>query len=165
MADRLDQGRSRWRGRHADQLPLVAACRDLLQVIRGQSGIDYSGGLEPVILEATDLSVGLGEVWTDGLQAYRKMGFDHRTVVHKQRYVSTEGVHINQAECLFSLVKPWLRKFRGLSNQGWNRPLTPSASMARSTSPANPSRPPSTASLSRLSAALNKSVERNSIAV
>ena len=43
---------------------------------------------------------------------------DHRTVVHKERYVSPDGVHINQAECLFSLVQPWLRKFRGLSKQG-----------------------------------------------
>jgi len=27
-------------------------------------------------------------------------------------------IHINQVECLFSLVKPWLRKFRGLSKHG-----------------------------------------------
>jgi len=39
-------------------------------------------------------------------------------VVHKERYVSPEGVHTNQAECLFSLVQPWLRKFRGLSKRG-----------------------------------------------
>ena len=43
---------------------------------------------------------------------------DHRTVVHIERYVSPEGVHINQAECLFSLIQPWLRKFRGLFKQG-----------------------------------------------
>jgi transposase-like protein len=111
-------GRSRWRGRHSDQITLVAACRDSLRVIRGQRGIDYQGDLEPVIQEAEDLSQPLGEVWTDGLQAYREMDFDHRTVVHKERYVSPEGVHINQAECLFSLVQPWLQKFRGLSKQG-----------------------------------------------
>jgi hypothetical protein len=46
------------------------------------------------------------------------MDHDHRTVVHKETYVSPDGVHINQAECLFSLVQPWLRKFRGLSKQG-----------------------------------------------
>ncbi|RLM53499.1 IS1595 family transposase [Halobellus sp. Atlit-31R] len=112
------RGRSRWRGRHGDQLTLVAACRDSLRVIRGQLGIDYEGDLEPVIQGAEDLSQPLGEVWTDGLQAYREMDFDHRTVVHKERYVSPDGVHINQAECLFSLVQPWLRKFRGLSKQG-----------------------------------------------
>jgi len=87
-------------------------------VIRGQRGIEYEGDLEPVIQEAEDLSQPLGEVWTDGFQAYRQMDFDHRTVVHKERYVSPDGVHINQAECLFSLVQPWLRKFRGLSKQG-----------------------------------------------
>ena len=111
-------GRSRWRGRHGDQLTLVAACRDSLRVIRGQRGIDYGGDPDPVIQEAEDLSQPLGEVWTDGLQAYREMERDHRTVVHKERYVSPDGVHINQAECLFSLVQPWLRKFRGLSKQG-----------------------------------------------
>lgn len=110
--------RSRWRGRHGDQPTLVAACRDSLRVIRGQPGIDYSDDLEPVIFEAADLSAELGEVWTDGLQAYREMDFEHHTVAHKDRYVSAEGVHINQVECLFSLVTPWLRKFRGLSKQG-----------------------------------------------
>ena len=111
-------GRSRWRGRHDDQLTLVAACRDSLRVIRGQRGIDYSGDLDPVIQEAEDLSQPLGEVRTDGLQAYREMERDHQTVVHKERYVSADGVHVNQAECLFSLIQPWLRKFRGLSKQG-----------------------------------------------
>ncbi|MDB2275509.1 IS1595 family transposase [Halorubrum ezzemoulense] len=111
-------GRSRWRGRYGDQLTLVAACRDSLRVIRGHRGIDYEGDLEPVIQEAEDLSQPLGEVWTDGLQAYREMERDHRTVIHKERYVSPDGVHINQAECLFSIVQPWLRKFRGLSKQG-----------------------------------------------
>jgi hypothetical protein len=99
-------------------LTLVAACRDSLRVIRGQLGIDYEGDLEPMIQEAEGLSQPLGEVWTDGLQAYREMDFDHRTVVHKERYISSDGVHINQAECLFSLIQPWLRKFRGLSKQG-----------------------------------------------
>jgi len=111
-------GRTRWKGRHGDQLTLVAACRDVLRVIRGQLGIQYETDLEPVMLEAEDLSQPLGEVWTDGLQAYRQMEFDHRIVVHDETYVSPEGVHINQVECLFSVVKPWLRKFRGLSKQG-----------------------------------------------
>ena len=99
-------GRSRWRGRHGDQLTLVVACRDSLRVIREQQGIDFGGNLDPVIQEAEDLSQRLGEVWTDGLQAYREMERDYRTVVHKERHVSPEGVHINQAECLFSLVQP-----------------------------------------------------------
>jgi sugar lactone lactonase YvrE len=71
-----------------------------------------------VIQEAADLSQRLGEVWTDGLQAYREIEYDHQIVVHDETYVSPDGVHINQAECLFSLVQPWLRKFRVLSKQG-----------------------------------------------
>jgi transposase-like protein len=112
------RGRSRWRRRHGDQLTLVAACRDVLRVIRGQLGIQYETDLEPVLEKTEDLSQPLGEVWTDGLQAYRQMEHDHKTVFHKETYVSPEGVHINQAECLYSLVKPWLRKFRGLSKHG-----------------------------------------------
>jgi hypothetical protein len=40
----------------------------------------------------------LGEVWMDGLQAYREMDSDHQTVIHNERYVAADGVHINQAE-------------------------------------------------------------------
>ena len=32
--------------------------------------------------------------------------------------VTDEGVHVNQVECLWSLVNPWLQKFRGLSKSG-----------------------------------------------
>ena len=75
--------------------------------------------------EPEDLPQPLGEVWTDGLQAYRRMEYDHRIVIHDERYVSADGVHINQVECLFSLVKPWLRKFRGLSKQGLKQAAVP----------------------------------------
>lgn len=44
--------------------------------------------------------------------------FDHRIVIHDETDVSPEGVYINQVEYLFSVVNPWLRKFRGLSKQG-----------------------------------------------
>ena len=64
------------------------------------------------------LTTPLGEVWTDGLPAYQGMEHDHRYVVHDEEYVSDEGVHTNQAECLWSLLQPWLAKFRGLSKQG-----------------------------------------------
>jgi len=87
-------------------------------VIRGKLGIAYETDLEPVMEETADLSQPLGEVWTDGLQAYRRMEHDHKMVIHDETYVSSERIHINQVECLFSLVKPWLRKFRGLSKHG-----------------------------------------------
>ena len=46
------------------------------------------------------------------------MEHDYRYVVHNERYVSDEGVHTNQAGCLWSLLQPWLAKFRDLSKQG-----------------------------------------------
>jgi hypothetical protein len=56
------------------------------------------------------------------------MDYDHQYVVHDDEYVSDEGVHTNQAECLWSLLQLWLAKFRGLSKQAWSRPLVPMAS-------------------------------------
>jgi hypothetical protein len=111
-------GRTRWTGEQGDELTLVAACRDVLRVVSAEEGTDYDEDLAPVIEEAGDLSQPLGEVWTDGLPAYQGMEYDHRTVIHDERYVSPEGVHTNQVECLWSLVQPWLAKFRGLSKQG-----------------------------------------------
>ena len=116
----LDRGgsperrRTRWTGEQGDELTLVAACRDVLRVVSAKERTDYDDDLAPVIEEASDLSQPLREVWTDGLPAYQGMDYDHRTVIHDERYVSPKGVHTNQVECLWSLVQPWLAKFRGL---------------------------------------------------
>jgi ribosomal protein S27AE len=111
-------GRSRWTGEQGDEMTLVAACRDVLRVISAEEGSKYDENLGPVIEEAGDLSQPLGEIWTDELPAYQKMEHEHRTVVHDDEYVSDEGIHTNQVECLWSLLQPWLAKFRGLSKQG-----------------------------------------------
>lgn len=52
-----------------------------------QEGSDYEDDIGPVIEEADNLSQRLGEVWTDGLPAYRGMEHDHRYVVHDEEYV------------------------------------------------------------------------------
>ncbi len=111
-------GRTRWSGDQGDDMTLVAACRDVLRVISAEEGSAYDENLDPVIEEAGDLSQPLGEIWTDELPAYQTMEHDHRTVVHDDEYVSDEGVHTNQAECLWSVLQLWLAKFRGLSKQG-----------------------------------------------
>jgi len=113
-----DGGRTRWSGDQGDELTLVAACRDVLRVISAEKGTRYNEDLAPVLEEAQQLSQQLGEVWTDQYPPYQQMDHDHRTVHHDERYVSPDGVHTNQVECLWSLVQPWLRKFRGLSKQG-----------------------------------------------
>ena len=43
---------------------------------------------------------------------------DVRRHATKYEYVSKEGIHTNQVECFWSLLEPWLAKFRGLSKQG-----------------------------------------------
>ena len=111
-------GRTRWSGEQGDEVTPVAACRDVLRVVSAEEGSAYDENLGPVIEEAADLSQPLGEVWTDELPAYQGMNHDHRTVVHDDEYVSAEGVHTNQVECLWSVLQPWLAKFRGLSKQG-----------------------------------------------
>lgn len=111
-------GRTRWTGEPGDELTLVAACRDVLRVVSAEEGSAYDENLGPVIKEAGDLSQPLGEIWTDELPAYQGMEHDHRTVLHDEEYVSADGVHTNQVECLWSVLQPWLRKFRGLSKQG-----------------------------------------------
>lgn len=88
----------------------------------------YIENLGPVIEEASNLSQPLGEVWTDELSAYQQMNHDHRTVIHGDEYVSDEGVHTNQAECLWSLLQPWLASFLGLPSRAWSRPLGPTGS-------------------------------------
>ena len=111
-------GRTRWTGEQGDELTLVAACRDVLRVVSAEEGTNYDDELGPVIEEVDDLSQRLGEVWTDELPAYQAMEHEHRTVLHDEEYVSEEGVHTNQAECLWSLLQPWLAKFRGLAKHG-----------------------------------------------
>jgi len=111
-------GRTRWSGEQGDEMTLVAACRDVLRVVSAEEGTRFDDELKPVIEEAEDLSQRLGEVWTDEYPPYQRLDRDHRTVVHDERYVSEEGVHTNQAECLWSLLEPWIEKFRGLSKQG-----------------------------------------------
>ena len=79
---------------------------------------EYDRELRPVLEEADDLSQPLGEVWKDELPAYQAMDCDHQTVCHDDRYVTEDGVHTDQVECLWSLLQPWVAKFRGLSKQG-----------------------------------------------
>ena len=99
-------GRTRWSGDQGDEMTLVAACRDVLRVVSAEEGSAYDKNLGPVIDEASDLSQRLGEIWTDELPAYQGMKHDHQTVVHDKHYVPDEGVHTNQAECLWSLIEP-----------------------------------------------------------
>ena len=113
-----DPGRSRWEGAPGDKLMLVAACRDVLRVIRAEHG-SKAEDLRSALDETEILSGRIDELWHDEWRGYAPLVYENeRTVVHTEEYVTEHGVHTNQVECLWSLVQPWLEKFRGLSKPG-----------------------------------------------
>jgi transposase-like protein len=69
------------------------------------------------VQKAADSAVQAGSrLYTDSASSYQGLkGYVHALVNHtKKEYVRGE-VHENRAECLFSLLKPYLRVFRGIS--------------------------------------------------
>jgi ISXO2-like transposase domain len=64
-----------------------------------------------------DLAVQAGSrLYTDSASRSRALqGYLHEYVNHTQKEYARGEVHENRAECLFSLLKPYLRVFRGLS--------------------------------------------------
>jgi len=113
-----ETGRSRWEGAPGDTMTLVSACRDTVCVIRAECGAQPEE-LKPALDEVEILSEKLDEVWHDGWRGYAPFVYENeQTVVHSEEFVTDDGVHINQVECLWSLLNPWLAKFRGLSKPG-----------------------------------------------
>ena len=69
------------------------------------------------VQKAADLAVHTGSrLYTDSASSYRAVkGYVHEFVNHTRKEYARGDVHENRAECLFSLLKPYLRVFRGLS--------------------------------------------------
>jgi transposase len=69
------------------------------------------------VQKAADLAGHAGSrLYTDSASSYRALkGYVHAFVNHTQKEYARGDVHENRAECLFSLLKPSLRVFRGLS--------------------------------------------------
>jgi hypothetical protein len=69
------------------------------------------------VQKAADLAVQAGRrFYTDSASIYRAlMGYVHEFVNHTKREHARGEVHENRAECLFSLLKTYLRVFLGLS--------------------------------------------------
>src|SRR5262249_5324841 len=69
------------------------------------------------VQKAADLAVQAGSrLYTDSASSYRAVkGYLHAFVNHTQKEYARGDVHENRAEGLFSLRKPYLRVFRGLS--------------------------------------------------
>ena len=69
------------------------------------------------VQKAADLAVQAGSrLYTDSASSYRALkGYVHAFVNHTKKEYARGEVHENRAECLFSLLKPYLRVFRGVS--------------------------------------------------
>ena len=67
--------------------------------------------------KAADLAVQAGSrLYTDSASSYRALKGDvHACVNHTQKEYARGDVHEHRAECLFSWLKPYVRVFRGLS--------------------------------------------------
>jgi cellulose biosynthesis protein BcsQ len=67
------------------------------------------------VQKAADLAMHAGSrLYTDSASSYRAVkGYVHEFVNHTQKEYARGDVHENRAECLFSLLKPYLRVFRG----------------------------------------------------
>jgi hypothetical protein len=65
------------------------------------------------VQKAADLAVHAGSrLYTDSASSYRAVkGYIHAFVNHTQKEYARGDVHENRAECLFSLLKPYLRIF------------------------------------------------------
>jgi transposase-like protein len=66
---------------------------------------------------AADIAMKRGSrLLTDSASSYRALtGYLHEYVNHTKKEYARGDVHENRAECLFSLLKPYLRVFRGIS--------------------------------------------------
>ena len=69
--------------------------------------------------KAADLAVQAGSrLYTDSASSYQALkGYVHAFVNHTQKEYARGDVHEHRAECLFSLLKPYLRVFRGLNKR------------------------------------------------
>jgi len=69
------------------------------------------------VQKAADIAVQAGsKLYTDSASSYGALtGYEHESVNHTKKEYARGDVHENRAECLFSLLKPYLRVFRGVS--------------------------------------------------
>ena len=105
--------------------------RDMLRVIRAEHE-SKAEDLKPALDETEILSEKIDELWHDEWRGYAPLVYENeQTVVHTEEYVAEDGVHTNQVGCLWSLIEPWLEKFRGLSKPGLEQSSEPTGLYGR----------------------------------
>jgi transposase-like protein len=102
------------RGHYDKDRPAIIAwvCRQGAVVL--QATRDFT---VKTVQKAADLVMQVGSrLYTDSASSYRALkGYVHAFVNHTQKEYARGDVHENRAECLCSLLKPYLRVFRGIS--------------------------------------------------
>src|ERR671928_622893 len=102
------------RGHYDQARPAIIAWVSRQGTVVIQATTDFT---VQTVQKAADLAVQAGSrLYTDSASSYRALkGYVHAFVNHTQKEYARGEVHENRAECLFSLLKPYLRVFRGLS--------------------------------------------------
>jgi transposase-like protein len=102
------------RGHYDKDRPAITAWVNRQESVVLQAVRDFTVS---TVQKAADLAVQAGNrLYTDSASSYRALkGYVHEFVNHTQKEYARGDVHENRAECLFSLLKLYLRVFRGLS--------------------------------------------------
>src|SRR5882724_8875635 len=102
------------RGHYDKDRPAIIAWVSRQGLIVVQAVKDFT---VKTVQKAADVAVQAGSrLYTDSARSYQALkGYLHAYVNHTQKEYARGAVHENRAECLFSLLKPYLRVFRGLS--------------------------------------------------
>ena len=102
------------RGHYDKDRPAITAWVNRQESVVLQAVRDFTVS---TVQKAADLAVQAGNrLYTDSASSYRALkGYVHEFVNHTQKEYARGDVHENRAECLFSLLKPSVRVFRGLS--------------------------------------------------
>jgi transposase len=107
--------RDSWRAPHYDKdRPAIIAWVSRQGAVVIQATKDFT---VKTVQKAADLAVHTGSrLYTDSASSYRALtGYVHDYVNHTKKEYARGEVHEHRAECLFSLLKPYLRVFRGVS--------------------------------------------------
>ena len=102
------------RGHYDKDRPAIIAWVSRQGAVVIQASRDFT---VKTVQKAADIAVKTGSrLYTDSASSYRALkGYVHDFVNHTKKEYARGDVHENRAECLFSLLKPYLRVFRGIS--------------------------------------------------
>jgi transposase-like protein len=102
------------RGHYAKDRPAIIAWVSRQGLVVVQATRDFTVS---TVQKAADLTIEVGSrLYTDSASSYRALkGYVHAFVNHTKKAYARGEIHENRAECLFSLLKPYLRVFRGIS--------------------------------------------------